>query len=1106
MAIDDPLLEQSADSFLGIDDKRDSPKEQVATDSLEKDVIPEQEAEKLVPEETPPIAPETSAETNPLAEEVAPPLEPTKEITDLNQQKLDKPPEEDIQVDEGPDNRPLLDFTRIAEAKVNPEAHEFLHADEAEKSFFGPTVWETIKDVGGALYKSVGDVAISTAEVGQWVGEQGYKLSGIAPIVNYLAPEAGERMEQAFETNYKAFEGLSKGLDEAIPTETGLGEAAGVLGQFGAAIFGAGKYKSGIEAITKTPMMLSNMTKTSMAALFGFDEHAANLGNVLEKFPELKGPVTEFLGKQDDDGIILGRVKNLVDIAVGGLAGAVGGAAVKGGAKLTAQAAQQISEGLTKGIESIKYMAPWGWTAKGTPKTYMDFAEDISTILPVKNQKSFLDKMKTAGDITKGSADMIVMQMQSFMTTAAHPINILGNTSMMALRLSEKAVARGITILDKPLRGALLGGKPGVAPGEVSAMFSGALKGAAMSLKEATAYFKAQGVRGALRDIGAPMESKATEAAKKLKAVDEQFPTKFDSSEVPTNLTPDYKFQVPGGKVTPKTAPADYKVKSNVEIVQSPLERLYADRGSKLDYPIGAGAHTLNVDPNSKLGKFADAWGNWGINPNFKALGKTDDTFRRMNYLAEYNSQLQSRAYNSGLRGADLDAQVAKWQNKPPEGVIEAALKESKRNVFQADPEWFGKAAMGFRGAFGPLGKVTVPFFNTLNNISKEKFQRFPPTALLFREAWSDLGAGGAQAAERMAKINTGVMMLGLTWGLEESGLWTGAIDAKDRATADAANITEYSGMIMGNRFSYKDLDVTGGLMRLSSDLKKTIGDLMDLRDDGNDKDIQDVLIGGALLMSSAVIDSTWGESAVETLAAFTGSPDDEGDKRQFRKFLEGKAISAVVPNIVRRAATSFDQHVRELTTFVDKLKASVPGLSPEFPIKYDVYGRDRTPSRQGVSGMLMPVGVRYETEDKFDNFLFESEVRIAPPTYTQSFSYGPNESAKLDLREHPRIYSEMNKFIGELPHPDYEDRTLSQHLEWLTTGDHPEAQDFKDLSNGPDGQKQIEVNKIINDYRKQARAHLLENDPELQTILDAELRLKEEQALLMEKFNAHRR
>lgn len=1033
MAIDDPILTQDADSFLGIDQKREDKKDPILNETLDQATTPEQEAPTPTPEtpetevkqELPTI--DQPVETNQLAETAEAPKTPSEELTDTTPQNVEDS-SQDLDFTEGEDTRPLLDFSKVAQAKAEPEADAFLKANEAEKDFFGVGLWNNITEVGTALLQGAGKTVVSTAEAAQWVGEQGYKLSGVAPILNYLAPEAGARMNEAFETNYEAFQSLQGTVESVLPTETGLGDTASVIAQFGTGLFGLGKLRSGVETITKLPTTLNNATKVSIASMLGFDQHTENLGNVLEKFPELKGAVTEYFGKRDDDGLLIGRVKNLVDVAVGGVIGKAAGA-------IAPKVAATISEGMTKGIETLKHMSPWGWTPEGLPKTYLNFADDISHILPKAEKTAFMKKMSSAGDIIKGSADMIVMQMQSFLTTASHTINILGNTAFLGLRVAERAVGRGLTIVDEAVGGHILGGKPGVAPGEVGAMIEGIMKASALSIKEAHNFIKSRGIAGTLKSIGDPMD--------------------------------------------PQTA------------------------GTKLDYPLGAGAHTLKVDPNSKLGKFADAWGNWVINPNFKALGNTDATFRRMNYFADYNSLVRRKAWNMGLRGEALEKKVAAFQKKPPKGIIAEAMQFAKRNTFQADPEKFGKAALAFRDSFGPLGKGTVPFFNTLNNISKEKFQRFPPTALFFREAWKDLGEGGVQRADRLAKINTGLMFLGVTKLLKDSGIMTSKVSDQDRPVAEAAGKSEYSIDIMGKNYPFKDLDVSGGLLRLSADFWDTAEAIFDLRDDGEDKDIQDVITGAALLLAEGLTDSTWGESLVETIAAATGSAENEQDVNQFQKFLSDKGSATLVPNIVRRAATSLDQYIREAHTFLDKLRTSVPGLSDELPIKYDVYGRERTPTRQGVSGFLSPVGSRIETDDKFDNFLMESGVRIAPPTYTQSFSFGPGETARLDLREYPRIFSEMNRLIGELPHPDYNNKTLSQYLEDLTTGESNKAKQFRDFSNGPKGEKENAIRAIISDYRKQAREHLLENDPELDTLIRNEIRLNEESALALERFKS---
>lgn len=63
-----------------------------------------------------------------------------------------------------------------------------------------------------------------------------------------------------------------------------------------------------------------------------FDEHQKRLSNLIEDFPQLQNPITDYLAEKDDDGLFAGRVKNALE-------GLVVGSAV---------------EGVIKGIKGLK--------------------------------------------------------------------------------------------------------------------------------------------------------------------------------------------------------------------------------------------------------------------------------------------------------------------------------------------------------------------------------------------------------------------------------------------------------------------------------------------------------------------------------------------------------------------------------------------------------------------------------------------------------------------------------------------------------------------------------------------------------------------------------
>lgn len=81
-----------------------------------------------------------------------------------------------------------------------------------------------------------------------------------------------------------------------------------------------------------------------------FEGHEANLANLVESFPALKNPVTDFLATDEEDGEVIGRLKNAVVDAGGGAVfeGLLAGLrTLKGLRKLKAEPTPEATEGAT---------------------------------------------------------------------------------------------------------------------------------------------------------------------------------------------------------------------------------------------------------------------------------------------------------------------------------------------------------------------------------------------------------------------------------------------------------------------------------------------------------------------------------------------------------------------------------------------------------------------------------------------------------------------------------------------------------------------------------------------------------------------------------------
>ncbi len=116
-----------------------------------------------------------------------------------------------------------------------------------------------------------------------------------------------------------------KGIEGYYDSTSGLSGAAAVVAQFGAAFVGFGKFAKlakipglATAAATRTGQIAQASAKGAAADFLAFDGMQGRLSDLVQQYPTLENPVTEFLATNPDDSEAEGRLKNALEgISIG---------------------------------------------------------------------------------------------------------------------------------------------------------------------------------------------------------------------------------------------------------------------------------------------------------------------------------------------------------------------------------------------------------------------------------------------------------------------------------------------------------------------------------------------------------------------------------------------------------------------------------------------------------------------------------------------------------------------------------------------------------------------------------------------------------------------
>lgn len=453
-----------------------------------------------------------------------------------------------------------------------------------------------------------------------------------------------------------------------------------------------------------------------------------------------------------------------------------------------------------------------------------------------------------------------------------------------------------------------------------------------------------------------------------------------------------------------------------------------------------------------------------------KTAGAVDNVFDHIAFAGSAKLGVFREAVDEGLMGADLSKRIKELQTFLPDSIMERASKHAAYQTFKQPVGDVSKGLKALRTQY-PLTQFLVPFFDVLSNVMRYGGDRIPVAGAFFksnREAWTK---GGLDGTMFLAKQAMGSVYTMLGFGLYQGGFLTGSgpKDAREKSAWEAAGKKPHSIKLGANYYDYSQLPGLGAVFQTTASLIEAVEQFSEY---GEDEDIATMVAQPMMSfmhsMGNMLMDNTWASGLSEAVELFVNSSNEKTVYNRLSQFAQSKGLM-FIPNIVKRAAMSGEEHMKEARTFIEKLQKSIPGFSSGLPNAYDLYGRPKVNTRQGLSGMVSPFVEGQPTEgSEFDKYFAEQNLAISRPGYTQSF-----QGVKIDMSKHPEVMEQMMKLSGELENnkAPYGGQRLGDYLEELAAD-----QEFRDLDK--ESQEKA-VNKAINAYRQLARDEILATNEE---------------------------
>lgn len=495
--------------------------------------------------------------------------------------------------------------------------------------------------------------------------------------------------------------------------------------------------------------------------------------------------------------------------------------------------------------------------------------------------------------------------------------------------------------------------------------------------------------------------------------------------------------------------------------------------------PGSISSEAFNLRKDSFFGKSVDLIGSAVRLPG-RFLRAEDEFFKTINYRAEVHASAHRTAVDEANRGIIQPSQIQdryrELIDNPPDYIRQQAIDFAQYQTF-TNKAGTAVEAISRLANNNLLLRILLPFIRTPANIFNASMERSPfaPLTQRFRQ---EVSAGGHRADLALAKMSLGSMAMLSAVDLAMNGYICGSGPSEPgekqlfmRQWGPGGYRFKYG----DQTYQYNRLDPLGFLLGISADLV----DLMRRSNSEETGRSAENLLTASIF---ALANNAANKSYMATLSRFIDAMNNAD--RTAQSFMNSLAGS-VIPSKVAKSKQMMDPYVKEIRSMADSLMSRTPGLSDSLPPRRDLWGRPRlyTSGNGWVFDMFSPIASAEYGDQPIDQELSRLQYYPQEIGYKVTFSDASGQtSARLNLELYPGSHSRLVELAGNsLKLPQYEDKGCMDFLNDLVQGKSTYSAIYEMYSDGPDGEKSRFIQKIISDFRKEAKLQLVKEFPQME-------------------------